>query len=275
MHLTCVVVLRGLPAELAYLRAENGQAKAQQASNASHSSSAVSGTVNVNGSSSPAVAAAAGGMTNTAHRRVRCDGCMMGPPLLGERWKCMQCPDFDYCGTCYARGQHSHTPGHTFIQQSGDTLSTAVPIPVPPAKAAPDAAATPPGVVVATPTSTPAVVPGPLSQNGAAASAGAPQFSRPTSEPLPSSSNGRPQLVQQNSAPASSSSSNSNGTAAAAAGTVTQPYSLTSPPFRRSDGNQAPTSTFSSIQPYMQASLPAVRPDDLARHFCYSCAVCK
>jgi hypothetical protein len=68
--------------------------------------------------------------TTSVHRGVTCDGCHRGSPLYGHRWKCQQCPDFDYCGTCYANGQH--TPGHTFVQIKGSTLAKPVSVPLPP-----------------------------------------------------------------------------------------------------------------------------------------------
>jgi len=36
------------------------------------------------------------------HHGVACDGCGASP-LLGPRFKCTSCPDFDLCGTCFAK----------------------------------------------------------------------------------------------------------------------------------------------------------------------------
>lgn len=43
------------------------------------------------------------------HRGFVCDGCNM-TPIVGKRYKCKECEDFDYCGKCYEkkRGEHKH-----------------------------------------------------------------------------------------------------------------------------------------------------------------------
>jgi len=38
---------------------------------------------------------------------VECDGCGMAP-ILGVRYKCSICKDFDYCATCEERKGHEH-----------------------------------------------------------------------------------------------------------------------------------------------------------------------
>ncbi|KAM3138230.1 hypothetical protein pb186bvf_009693 [Paramecium bursaria] len=41
------------------------------------------------------------------HPKVRCDGCDMFP-IVGSRYKCSVCEDFDYCETCEQRNPHMH-----------------------------------------------------------------------------------------------------------------------------------------------------------------------
>jgi hypothetical protein len=41
------------------------------------------------------------------HARIECDGCGEGP-IVGIRYKCSVCPDFDYCERCEARIEHPH-----------------------------------------------------------------------------------------------------------------------------------------------------------------------
>merc|ERR1711963_1060394 len=40
------------------------------------------------------------------HWGVVCDGCE--GPVVGPRFKCLVCPDYDLCATCEARGLHAH-----------------------------------------------------------------------------------------------------------------------------------------------------------------------
>jgi len=42
------------------------------------------------------------------HARVQCDGCGQHP-ISGIRYKCSECPDFDYCETCEAKIDHPHS----------------------------------------------------------------------------------------------------------------------------------------------------------------------
>jgi len=46
------------------------------------------------------------------HKGVCCDGCGMHP-IVGVRYKCMNCPDYDLCEGCEARGVHDH---HVFLK---------------------------------------------------------------------------------------------------------------------------------------------------------------
>ena len=37
-----------------------------------------------------------------------CDGCGVSP-IRGIRYKCFECPDFDFCEACEASKPHSHS----------------------------------------------------------------------------------------------------------------------------------------------------------------------
>lgn len=52
-------------------------------------------------------AAAVGEKVNeeSVHRGITCDGCQVGP-IVGVRYKCTQCYDFDFCEKCEAKGEH-------------------------------------------------------------------------------------------------------------------------------------------------------------------------
>ena len=45
------------------------------------------------------------------HYHIRCDICKMSP-ILGIRYNCEECEDFDLCESCYEKNKESH--GHTF-----------------------------------------------------------------------------------------------------------------------------------------------------------------
>jgi sequestosome 1 len=45
------------------------------------------------------------------HLGVTCDSCE--GPVIGFRYKCVKCPDYDLCGTCEAKGHH---PGHNMMR---------------------------------------------------------------------------------------------------------------------------------------------------------------
>lgn len=47
------------------------------------------------------------------HRGVACDGCGMNP-IVGIRYKCYVCPNFDFCEKCEAEKGNEH--GHSFIK---------------------------------------------------------------------------------------------------------------------------------------------------------------
>jgi len=47
------------------------------------------------------------------HFRVTCDGCQKGP-IIGNRYKCDGCEDFDFCQTCYEKLKEHHPKEHSF-----------------------------------------------------------------------------------------------------------------------------------------------------------------
>ena len=49
--------------------------------------------------------------SNTVHPGVTCDGCEKG--IVGFRYKCVVCDDYDLCGICEAAGKH---PGHNMMR---------------------------------------------------------------------------------------------------------------------------------------------------------------
>ena len=61
-----------------------------------------------------APAPTADGRAQHTHRGVVCDGC--NGNVVGSRFKCLECPDFDLCGTCEALGRH---PEHVLARMRG------------------------------------------------------------------------------------------------------------------------------------------------------------
>ena len=47
------------------------------------------------------------------HRHYICDGCEMNP-IVGVRYKCAICPDFDFCEKCEAKMGEKHN--HPFVK---------------------------------------------------------------------------------------------------------------------------------------------------------------
>lgn len=50
--------------------------------------------------------------SDVEHLGFICDGCE-ATPIIGVRYKCVNCPDFDICEKCEANGVHSH---HAFLK---------------------------------------------------------------------------------------------------------------------------------------------------------------
>ncbi|KAK9246295.1 hypothetical protein V1506DRAFT_472739 [Lipomyces tetrasporus] len=55
------------------------------------------------------------GETAKVSHHAFCDSC--DTQIRGMRYKCANCPDFDYCGSCFKDAETAH-PGHSFIQIS-------------------------------------------------------------------------------------------------------------------------------------------------------------
>ncbi|KAL9962406.1 hypothetical protein ACROYT_G031507 [Oculina patagonica] len=51
--------------------------------------------------------------TGLKHGRITCDGCRQNP-LVGTRWKCADCHDYDLCSTCYMSDVHDKQ--HAFLR---------------------------------------------------------------------------------------------------------------------------------------------------------------
>ena len=44
-------------------------------------------------------------LSDTVHPSILCDGC--NQQVVGVRYKCLVCADYDLCGACEGRGTHS------------------------------------------------------------------------------------------------------------------------------------------------------------------------
>lgn len=54
-------------------------------------------------------------MSRLTHEGIRCDGCRQ-IPILGIRFKCLRCDDFDFCENCY-RIKSCHEDRHNFKER--------------------------------------------------------------------------------------------------------------------------------------------------------------
>ena len=48
------------------------------------------------------------------HPNVTCDGCLKSP-IIGDRYKCLFCPDVDFCEDCQGLRNHQHDSKHPLI----------------------------------------------------------------------------------------------------------------------------------------------------------------
>ena len=55
------------------------------------------------------------------HRLVICDGCGMNP-LIGKRYKCKGCKNFDYCEKCYEKNKETHKHEFHLIEKPQVTI---------------------------------------------------------------------------------------------------------------------------------------------------------
>ena len=59
------------------------------------------------------------------HFGVVCDGCEMYP-VVGERYKCYECDDYDLCGKCKADGVHPNHSMKWILPEIGRELKSAI-----------------------------------------------------------------------------------------------------------------------------------------------------
>ena len=65
------------------------------------------------------------GQDSRARHPATCDLCSQS--IIGVRWKCLNCPDWDCCGSCSATIDETH-PGHSFVKlfRAGDFVANEV-----------------------------------------------------------------------------------------------------------------------------------------------------
>lgn len=66
-----------------------------------------------------AAAAAVTPAERHTHNNITCDGCQLAP-IVGVRYKCANCPNFDLCESCEAKGVHD--PTHVFLKINRPTM---------------------------------------------------------------------------------------------------------------------------------------------------------
>lgn len=49
------------------------------------------------------------------HSGIVCDGCKV-TPIIGVRYKCANCNDYDLCEQCEKKASSIHNPSHVFIK---------------------------------------------------------------------------------------------------------------------------------------------------------------
>ncbi|CAF0778719.1 unnamed protein product [Adineta ricciae] len=55
------------------------------------------------------------------HLNITCDGCSK-TPIVGDRYKCLFCPNVDICDNCHSSANHQHDSTHPFICIRDSTL---------------------------------------------------------------------------------------------------------------------------------------------------------
>jgi len=53
------------------------------------------------------------GEENVIHQYYRCDVCSV-EPIIGVRYHCLDCPDYDLCGWCNVNQRDQHDINHKF-----------------------------------------------------------------------------------------------------------------------------------------------------------------
>ena len=55
-----------------------------------------------------------------SHQGILCDGCK-SDPILGIRWRCMECNEYDLCDSCHDSGAHPAEHHMLKIEDPADT----------------------------------------------------------------------------------------------------------------------------------------------------------